>query len=400
MESWRKLNGEVRPSGRVHEIDSLPEYLFFTSVLAQFKLPQVRDDFTRGKFKLANHCCDLTLSELDRLSSVLIPSLFGFEDRSFKSNISTAQSVLRMIIQRGPGELHLTINHSLSRTYEEWYKCLRSVAYCSYWKENRFEGHKQGTSHRQPGQSSVESNTEPVVTADVGVNTLKLHFADVGTHSELCVGVLDGGSVSVCCSGDEQEKLADENSNLVTAPHCLHVVQCASRSPKETTADGCQSLDKAKVCDSVQTSNVSLSRAVVSCSWCHKFGHWESNCWRKRGLCLICGGHHLMKDCSKYIPPIPLEKPTCSSCGGAHLGKDCAKLSRYRHGCNWCGRLGHLEDQCWGKQRCCLICGSSGHTLVHCPGFVPRSVLPMFPPWCSTCGSHHLGTECESPYIE
>lgn len=152
--------------------------------------------------------------------------------------------------------------------------------------------------------------------------------------------------------------------------------------------------------DGTESASACLAKVRLLCSWCHRGSHTNENCWRKKGLCLICGGHHPMKECSRYISPISLTKPTCSTCGGAHLGKNCQRMMRLSICCHWCGRRGHAEDTCRVKSGACLICGSSGHILPQCPCFVPRTVLPLFPPWCSRCGSHHIGNECDSPYIE
>ena len=152
--------------------------------------------------------------------------------------------------------------------------------------------------------------------------------------------------------------------------------------------------------DKPQPARVCSSAVKPGCTWCHRRGHQEVNCWRRRGLCLICGSHHRMNDCPQYIPSTPLVRPTCSSCGGGHLGKDCGRVKRCSIFCHWCGRQGHGEETCRVKSGACLICGSHSHALPQCPSFIAKPTLPAFPPWCSRCGSHHVGLECDSPYME
>ncbi|CAF2103663.1 unnamed protein product [Rotaria magnacalcarata] len=41
---------------------------------------------------------------------------------------------------------------------------------------------------------------------------------------------------------------------------------------------------------------------IIVCGFCNKLYHSYNDCWRYRGLCLICGEKHLMKDCPKYSP--------------------------------------------------------------------------------------------------
>lgn len=56
--------------------------------------------------------------------------------------------------------------------------------------------------------------------------------------------------------------------------------------------------------------------------------------------------------------------------------------------CQWCGRMGHLENSCWAKVGACLICGSSEHDKDRCPS---NRYLPQ----CSNCGGAHLGRDCD-----
>ena len=41
-------------------------------------------------------------------------------------------------------------------------------------------------------------------------------------------------------------------------------------------------------------------------------------------------------------------------------------------GCNWCGRTGHLEEDCWKKKGLCCFCGSNIHSETACLRYRPR----------------------------
>lgn len=62
--------------------------------------------------------------------------------------------------------------------------------------------------------------------------------------------------------------------------------------------------------------------------------------------------------------------------------------------CNWCGRRGHMEDNCWTKSNSCRMCGSSDHSREECINF--QQDLSGFRPICSGCGGSHLGQYCPS----
>lgn len=60
--------------------------------------------------------------------------------------------------------------------------------------------------------------------------------------------------------------------------------------------------------------------------------------------------------------------------------------------CHYCGRVGHIEPNCWFKSGACTVCGSFSHRYKDCPRF---SALPgQFAPRCSHCGGDHLGKDC------
>ena len=68
----------------------------------------------------------------------------------------------------------------------------------------------------------------------------------------------------------------------------------------------------------------SSTRTIPVCYWCGKKGHIEVNCRKKKGLCLICGGVHQLKDCPNYKATQKVQL-RCSTCHGDHLGQDCSK---------------------------------------------------------------------------
>lgn len=60
--------------------------------------------------------------------------------------------------------------------------------------------------------------------------------------------------------------------------------------------------------------------------------------------------------------------------------------------CNYCGRQGHLELNCWRKVGACTICGSAEHGYKECPRYSP--IIGRFVPRCSMCSGAHLGQDC------
>lgn len=98
----------------------------------------------------------------------------------------------------------------------------------------------------------------------------------------------------------------------------------------------------------------------ATCAWCKRRGHMERSCYRKFGLCLICGGNHKMNECSKFVCPSTSLRLQCPMCGGSHLVKHCPTQKPNRK-CDWCGKFGHIKDLCWHRFHRCLICGDPGH---------------------------------------
>lgn len=381
----------------------LPDYVFLCTLLSQFRMPQVRSDFASGAFRLPRRSCDLSLLELDLLMDSLMPSWYGHDALSIKCDLYQARALFRMIISRQTGTMQLGHSKSMPlRTFADWYKILNNIANCPYWKEIRKLGQPGALPSVPKTSSTVQTNTEPVCTADANVGVEVVMQTDVCTSTECEPDCLDGHpscdvrEVSNICGEGK-----DENNNVdFPLSSELGYRQPISRSQKNVCDVLISNSTNVDPFTHPVAAEVCMSRARVDCSWCHRRGHQESSCWRKGGLCLICGGPHRMRQCSRYVTSIPLAKPICSSCSGDHLGKDCEGVRRQSIYCHWCGRRGHLEEACRVKSGDCLICGSSSHAFSACPEFVPRSVLPIFPPWCIKCGSHHIGAQCDSSYFE
>lgn len=149
-------------------------------------------------------------------------------------------------------------------------------------------------------------------------------------------------------------------------------------------------------------AEVCMSRVRVDWSWCLRLGHQVSSCWRKGGSFLICGGQHQIRNCSRYVAPIPLGKPI-------YLffmwwrppwegSREVKWLSIF---CQWCEWQGQSEEEaCPVNNGACLICGSSSCVLSSCHEFVSRSDLLIFHSWFTECGSHHVGAQRNSPHFE
>lgn len=61
--------------------------------------------------------------------------------------------------------------------------------------------------------------------------------------------------------------------------------------------------------------------------------------------------------------------------------------------CNWCGRSGHKEDNCWERQGKCTGCGEAGHSINDCTRHKER--YPGGDPVCPICRGAHLGKACK-----
>lgn len=55
--------------------------------------------------------------------------------------------------------------------------------------------------------------------------------------------------------------------------------------------------------------------------------------------------------------------------------------------CQYCGRRGHVEKQCWLQLGACTICGSQSHRYKECSNYLTAK--------CSRCFGPHLGKDCK-----
>ena len=58
--------------------------------------------------------------------------------------------------------------------------------------------------------------------------------------------------------------------------------------------------------------------------------------------------------------------------------------------CAHCGRLGHMEQNCWRKKGACIICGSAEHGIKNCPKYVPDYQVRC----CFECSGPHWRRDC------
>ena len=76
---------------------------------------------------------------------------------------------------------------------------------------------------------------------------------------------------------------------------------------------------------------------------------------------------------------------------GKYLQNGREKTSSEIPSCDWCGRRGHVPNQCWLKANLCSRCGSGDHDRVTCPKFKNPDA---FVPSCPQCNGAHLGMNC------
>lgn len=382
----------------------LPECLYLISLLTQFKDPQVRSDFSNGMFKLPCRSENVTLRELDLVCSLFLPSWVGIDINSVKKLLIKSNQELLKIAVWKIDVLVLGHGVAVSRTYAEWYAIILDISKSSYWREC-IPGKQPLPYEASSLESSIKDKAPK--TAFTNTDSVKcLHQSTSTTISTKEAATNTVHSTDVCEYREDVVELVTSKpseSGIGSKPaSCYSLTICPSSPPTRAIQDHSSRPDNETVPVvkvPVATYNVHTSvktLTVLECTWCHKRGHSQVMCWKRKGLCLICGNNHHISDCPRYIPPPRL---TCSTCSGPHLGSGCKMLTRLTHFCHWCGKRGHTEDSCWVKAGACLVCGSAEHKLRQCPRFVPREI-PVFPPWCAECGSHHLGADCESPYME
>lgn len=84
----------------------------------------------------------------------------------------------------------------------------------------------------------------------------------------------------------------------------------------------------------------------------------------------------------------PRQQDFQSSDAGAARGR-----ARNLPPCNWCGKMGHGERNCWERQGACRTCGNFDHRENMCPN--SQSFGVEFEPVCPVCRGAHIGRDCE-----
>ena len=68
------------------------------------------------------------------------------------------------------------------------------------------------------------------------------------------------------------------------------------------------------------------------------------------------------------------------------------KEGRRHSRCNWCGKDGHTDPNCWIKNKACFICGGEGHFARTCSQ--RKTVVKLPDVKCPRCAGPHLGVNC------
>lgn len=357
-------------SSRRCDLPMLTQWLRLFSLLTQFCRAEVRADFKLGKLSLPIAWQSLSLEELDLFAAVFVPPLHDRESGSLASFCDQGVVKLNAILNSGADVFPLIgAGIASNRTCAEWGCILVALLSSSYWKKEHLHPSKIVTKSTCMNTSALDvtnksTNTSPTPLSSVtsaATNTPIVVKHDVGVSA--VTGTPDS------CVWDCSEPMVQSSVAQVS-------VSCASAEPRqvECVVDSVLPVIVEQPCESVQLSKPD----PVKCAWCGRTGHLDSGCWRKLGRCLICGGDHHLTACSKFVPrarPVP----RCSMCSGKHLGRNCCRGRTSPLFCHWCGKSNHLEEHCWHKQGCCLLCGSSGHELLACSKFVPRPTH-VFPP--------------------
>lgn len=200
------------------------------------------------------------------------------------------------------------------------------------------------------------------------------------------------------------EILTDPVPSKDVAVNTVTKVSCSAARCCSTTAEVTEDNTSVKPLNKVKQRSPKFIKSTSDsfcrqsqCGWCYKEGHYESQCWKKLRLCLICGGNHKLVECSRFVQA--RFTPECSLCAGSHLDKHCTKAKPPKIYCNWCGNPGHAESHCWRKSQSCLLCGSPNHKMSQCHKFVPRDSI-LLPPWYRISCKEHMPDDCVSPYME
>lgn len=83
---------------------------------------------------------------------------------------------------------------------------------------------------------------------------------------------------------------------------------------------------------------------------------------------------------------------------GGSLNEVGPKLTGSKVICDWCGRTGHIESDCWRKLGYCTSCGGTNHDSVRCNKYTWDR--QDFQPRCSRCGGEHYGIFCPDSNLE
>jgi hypothetical protein len=398
----------------------LPDCMSVLFLLSQFAFDHVRADFLSGAFKLPDGASSVTLAQLDALRQALLPAWHLLGDIDLTKRFALAEKMLVSIVTMKSEVIWLPGLEHLLRTALEWNLVLKEIGASPYWKS---------TLATSPDLSKAGVSVEPHrKTQSVGVGGSPLSCADVSTAaapemidcetemSDLCTDpqIAIVSSAQSCAPSVAFEvidpslhvlqKAVSGDHHLAPRPGILLPAQSPVDSSCLSSADLLTGqVDLNNNAPNIEPGGNFEAGSVTSvpvCSHCRWRGHLVSSCWRKGRRCLICGGDHHLNKCPKFVPRQSKRAPKCSLCGGEHLGSHCfrrgCQIAQY---CNWCGRCNHTEQHCWVKQNCCLLCGSSYHSLTLCSRFVPRP-LPGFPPLCTRGCSQHLNSNCESPRSE
>ena len=386
MKSGDETSGSGATSASVrHSATVMEGCCWLLSLMVQLLRSDVGRDLDLGHMYIRNEH-KFNSMHLFNMAHKMIPKVTKLLNKSYGNQDSPPpkQCVILYILT--------TLSYESKWSHEEWCEIFNEIAGSSYWHTSgKVGGHPASrlVVRLEVPKLSVGTNTEQGVTKD----------AASGIAREVKVPSIASPSF-VCSRTDEvlpgNDSLREKQVTYVSTIN-------PGNSPSNRNAS-CSNAVLPKLENKTVTvrgdsclSKTLLFRKLVLCPYCGKAGHTESSCWRKQGLCLVCGGQHRMVDCPQYIKPV--FTPTCSVCSGKHLGKDCDRFSSSPAShCNWCGKRGHVEEDCWFKHHACLLCGSLSHELTQCHKYLPRS--PMFPPWCHTCDSQHLGTVCDPEFVE
>lgn len=321
--------------------------LAIQSFLVQLASPSVQQDLGAGRILPTNFTSIKT--EVDILRDACLPKWYPGLD--FTRKLRLASNHLTLLANLSTEKLSLKyLAFNLTKSYKEWFQLLDKIACSPYWSQNSNRVNSSLDQNYISKDSNLNS-TDPPTASLVDLDPPEPNLSPAKPLNS-CLPVSSEMSLLALVPAGQFDALSPAKAPIVAAAGKWQRNQRAS-------ADSSFPSDCSSICGSHSRQPLPL---------------------------VPCPDE---QPCRRFIP-------RCSGCGGQHLGMSCWKGTK---GCNWCGRHGHLEENCWRKSGACLICGSKEHRLRQCPRFIPLKT-PVFPPWCLNCGSNHLGTECEDPYME